>query len=135
MDVLYPRLLTTDFAADFGFYDAVIPPLTGGHLVKGTADGAYANWDLGNEALLVLFDRAALAATVGTADLPSTPPPTQDAAMLVFRVDDVPSAFALCRAHGATPVTEPAARPDWGPTLHAAHVRAPGGTLIELQSY
>lgn len=136
MDVLYPRLLTTEFAATFRFFDAVIPPLTGGgQLVKGSADGPYANWDLGDEALLALYDRAALAATIGTAGLPSTASPSQDAGMLVFRVDDVATAFDLCRTHGAAPVTEPSDRPDWGPTLRTAHVRAPGGTLIELQSY
>ncbi|MFD7449683.1 VOC family protein [Kitasatospora sp. NPDC059827] len=136
MDALYPRLLVTRFAETFGFYRAVLPALTGATLVKGTPEGPYANWDVDEQAVLVLFDRAAMSATLGTTGLPARPAtPTQDTAMLVLRVDDVDEALALCLRHGgvlAVPATD---RPEWGPGLRSAHLRDPEGHLIELQSY
>ncbi|MEV6978771.1 VOC family protein [Kitasatospora sp. NPDC093806] len=136
MDALYHRLLVADFPACFGFYDAVLPALTGAVLVKGAPEGPYANWDLADQALLALFDRGGLAATVGTAALPSAPvAAAQDGAMLVFRVDDVDRALDLCLRHGGTPAVDPTDRPEWGPNLRTAHLRDPEGRLIELQSY
>ncbi|MEK2493665.1 VOC family protein [Kitasatospora purpeofusca] len=136
MDALYHRLLVADFPACFGFYRAVLPPLTGAALVKGTPDGPYATWDLDGQAVLSLFDRTLLAAAVGTAALPAeAATATQDGAMLVFRVEDVGQAFDLCLRHGGRPVVGPTDRPDWGPGLRTAHLRDPEGRLIELQSY
>ncbi|GAA2750195.1 VOC family protein [Kitasatospora cinereorecta] len=135
MDALHPRLLVSRFAACFDFYAAVLPEIVGATLVKGTAAGPYANWDVDDQAVLVLFDRAAMAATIGTTDLPSPAPAAQDTAMFVCRVQDVDAAHALCLRHGATPVTAPTDRPDWGPGLRTAHLRDPEGTLVELQSY
>ncbi|MEU4115626.1 VOC family protein [Kitasatospora sp. NPDC028055] len=136
MDALYPRLLVTRFAETFGFYRAVLPTLTGATLVKGAPEGPYANWDVDEQAVLSLYDRAAMSATLGTTGLPARPAtPTQDTAMLVFRVDDVDKALALCLQHGgvlAVPATD---RPEWGPDLRSAHLRDPEGHLIELQSY
>ncbi|MEU8616387.1 glyoxalase/bleomycin resistance/extradiol dioxygenase family protein [Streptomyces sp. NPDC048623] len=135
MDAPYPRLLVTRFADCFHFYDAVLPPLTGARLAKGAPSGPYANWDRDDRAVLSLFDRTAMAATLGTTALPPAPAPAQDTAVLVFHVPDVDRSFTLCLAHGATPATTPADRPEWGPTLRSAHVRDPEGRLIELQSY
>ncbi|MFJ5924766.1 VOC family protein [Kitasatospora sp. NPDC092948] len=134
MDALHPRLLVADFAACFAFYDAVLPALLGAHLVRGAAAGPYAHWDVGDQAVLVLFDRAAMAATLGAAPTPADAPPA-DTGMFVCRVADVDAGYALCLAGGATPVLPPADRPEWGPTLRSAHLRDPQGTLIELQSY
>ncbi|KDN87365.1 VOC family protein [Kitasatospora cheerisanensis] len=134
MDALHPRLLVADFAACFAFYDAVLPPLLGAHLAKGTAAGPYANWDVDGEGLLALFDRAAMAAALGTPPAPADAPPA-DTGMFVCRVTDVDAGYALCLAAGGTPVRPPADRPEWGPTLRSAHLRDPQGTLIELQSY
>ncbi|MFD4660728.1 VOC family protein [Kitasatospora sp. NPDC058444] len=136
MDAPYPRLLVTRFAECFGFYRAVLTPLAGATLAKGTPEGPYAGWDLADRTFLALFDRSAMAATLGTADLPAQPAaPSQDTAMLVLRVDDVDGALALCLRHGGTPVTPPTDRPEWGPTLRSAHLRDPDGRVIELQSY
>ncbi|MEV7598166.1 VOC family protein [Kitasatospora sp. NPDC089797] len=136
MDALYPRLLVTRFAETFAFYRAVLPALTGAALVKGAPEGPYANWDVDDQAVLVLFDRAAMAATLGTADLPAhSAAPAQDAAMLVLRVDDVDAALALCLTRGGTPAAPAADRPEWGAGLRTAHLRDPEGHLIELQSY
>ncbi|MBD0674293.1 VOC family protein [Streptomyces sp. CBMA156] len=136
MDALYPRLLVTRFAECFGFYRAILPPLTGAALVKGTPDGPYANWDIADQTLLVLYDRSAMAAALGTTGLPVRPAaPAQDTAMLVFRVDDVDAALDLCLRHGGTLAAPAADRPEWGPNLRSAHLRDPDGHLVELQSY
>lgn len=136
MDALYPRLLVTRFAECFGFYRAVLPPLTGATPAKGTPEGPYASWDLGDRTFLALFDRSAMAATLGTAELPADPAaPSQDTAMLVLRVDDVDGALDVCLRHGGTPVTPPTDRPEWAPTLRSAHLRDPDGRVLELQSY
>ncbi|MFC5662682.1 VOC family protein [Kitasatospora misakiensis] len=135
MDALYHRLLVADFPACFGFYDAVLAPLTGAALVKGAPEGPYATWDLDGQTVLSLFDRGQLAATVGTTAPPAAPAAAQDDTMLVFRVDDVARAHDLCRQHGGTTVVGPTDRPDWGPNLRTAHLRDPEGRLIELQSY
>ncbi len=55
--------------------------------------------------------------------------------MLVCRVDAVDAALALCLEHGGTLVVGATDRPQWGPNLRTAHLRDPGGNLIELQSY
>lgn len=135
MDALHSRLLVTRFAEMFGFYQAVLPEMLGAKLMKGTAAGPYAYWDVEDQAILMLFDRAALAAVVGTSALPVSAPPAQDATMFVCRVGDVDAAAELCVRHGATLVVPPTDRPEWGPTLRSAHVRDPEGNLIELQSY
>ncbi|WP_395297990.1 glyoxalase/bleomycin resistance/extradiol dioxygenase family protein [Kitasatospora hibisci] len=135
MDALYNRLLVSRFAECFDFYEAVLPPLTGAVLVKGSSAGPYANWDVADQALLSLFDRGLMAFTVGTSELPVEAPPVQDASMLVFRVTDVDESLALCLRHGGTLAVEPTNRPEWGPNLRSAHLRDPDGRLIELQSY
>ncbi|WP_433730544.1 VOC family protein [Nocardia sp. CA-129566] len=135
MDALYPRLLVTRFAECFEFYRAVLPELVDAKLIKGTAAGPYANWDVDDQAVLVLFDRAAMAQVAGTTDLPVTTAPAQDAVMFVCRVADVDAGVALCLRNGATLVAGAVDRPEWGPKLRTAHLRDPEGTLIELQSY
>jgi predicted enzyme related to lactoylglutathione lyase len=135
MDALHSRLLVTRFAEMFDFYQAVLPEMLGAKLMKGTASGPYANWDVDDQAVLVLFDRATLAAVVGTDSLPQTASPAQDHTMFVCRVDDVDAGAELCVRHGATLVVPPTDRPEWGPTLRSAHLRDPEGNLIELQSY
>jgi catechol 2,3-dioxygenase-like lactoylglutathione lyase family enzyme len=136
VDALHPRLLVGRFAEAFAFYDAVLPGLVGAKLVKGSPAGPYANWDVEDQAVLVLFDRAAMAAVAGTSGLPAEAAgPAQDSAMFVCRVDDVDAGLALCLRHGATLAVPAADRPDWGPGLRTAHLRDPAGTLVELQSY
>ena len=135
MDALYPRLLVSHFAECFELYNAVLPQLVGAKLIKGTAAGPYANWDVDDRAVLVLFDRTAMAEVAGTAALPATAAPAQDAVMFVCRVADVDAGLRLCLRNGATPVAAAVDRPEWGPNLRTAHLRDPAGTLIELQSY
>ncbi|MFD0277599.1 VOC family protein [Kitasatospora sp. NPDC127111] len=135
MDALYNRLLVSRFAECFEFYRAILPPLTGATLVKGSPEGPYANWDVADQALLALYDRALMAVTLGTAGLPAEPPAVQDTAMLVFRVDNVDEALSLCLRNGGSLAAVATDRPEWGPNLRSAHLRDPEGRLIELQSY
>lgn len=135
MDALHPRLLVARFAECFRFYDAVLPKLIGANLVQGNESGPYAHWDVDGEGVLMLFSRAAMATTLGTAHLPATAQPAQDATMLVCRVTDVDAGLALCLAHGATEAAAAADRPEWGPSMRTAHLRDPDGNLVELQSY
>nr|WP_055506840.1 VOC family protein [Nonomuraea pusilla] len=134
MDALYPRLLVRDFPAGVAFYRAALRDLLGVEPVKVLPAAQYANWDVNGEAGLVLYGRSAVAETVGTAHLPESAA-AQDSSMLVFKVDDVDAATARLTRHGARVVVPPTDRPEWGPTLRAAHLRDPEGNLIELQSY
>ncbi|MGW5350749.1 VOC family protein [Streptomyces sp. NPDC004031] len=129
MDALHPRLLVADFGAAFRFYDAVLPPLVGARLARGSADGPYASWDVGTEGVLALIERGALGALAQGGGAGG------GASMLVSRVEDVTAGYELCLRHGAACVAGPAARPEWGPTMRTAHVRDPEGNLWELQSY
>ncbi|MGK4579472.1 VOC family protein [Kitasatospora sp. HPMI-4] len=134
MDALHARLLVNRFADCFRFYDAVLPPLTGARRTGGSEQGPYASWDVGEEGVLSIFDRGAMAAVVGTAGLPAEAA-AQDRTMLVSRVADVDAGFELCLRHGGLAAAAPADRPEWGPAMRTAHLRDPDGNLIELQSY
>lgn len=131
MDALYPRLLVDDFPATVEFYRGILAELFGIQPVKVIPEASYANWDLGGEAALVLFGRAGLHAALG---LDPDPTPSTST-MLVFKVDDVDAAAQIVEKHGATPLAGAQDRPQWGPNLRTAHLRAPEGTLLELQSY
>ncbi|MFC6886020.1 MULTISPECIES: VOC family protein [Actinomadura] len=133
MDALYPRLLVDDFPASARFYESALAALLDIRPVKKLPEAEYAQWELKGEGVLVLMGRAWMAETVRTSSLPA--PSGQDRAMLVFRVDDVDAASRLMKDLGATPVTEPRDRPEWGAGLRTAHVRDPDGNLLELQSY
>ncbi|MEU1621821.1 VOC family protein [Streptomyces sp. NPDC005722] len=134
MDTLYPRLLVEDFDTAVRFWTAALRDLLGTEPVKVIPQAGYANWDLGGEAALTLFSRAALARAIGTDALPAHAP-AQDASMLVLRVDDVEAAAGKLTAHGAAVLAGPQDRPAWGPGLRTAHLRTPDGALVELQSY
>ncbi|MET7282308.1 VOC family protein [Kribbella sp. NPDC005582] len=134
MDALYPRLLVRDFAAAADFYTAALRELFAVEPVKVIPEAQYANWDLEGQTGLVLFGRDNIAQTIGTATLPAEAD-AQDGSMLVFKVDSVDDATAVLEKLGATVLTPPQDRPQWGPNLRTAHLRAPNGTLLELQSY
>jgi predicted enzyme related to lactoylglutathione lyase len=131
LDALHPRLLTDDFAAAYGFYDAVLPKVAGAVRSAGGPEGPYASWDVDGQGILALLARPAFTAMTGL----SAAAPASGAVMLVCRVDTVDEAAQVCVGSGATLVGPPADRPEWGPTLRTAYLRDPDGTLIELQSY
>jgi predicted enzyme related to lactoylglutathione lyase len=134
MDVLYPRLLVRDFPAAVDFYRSVLQELYDVQPVKVIPEAQYANWDLDGQAGLVLFGRAMIAQTIGTSALPAEAT-AQDASMLVLKVDSVDAAVEVVEKLGATVLAPAQDRPQWGPNLRTAHLRAPDGTLLELQSY
>ncbi len=132
MDALYPRLLVDDFAGCWRFYDALATGVLGGRRVKGHADAYYAQWDLGGEALLVLYRRERMRAALPVGEQGAG---RRDAVMLVLRVDDVDAAFAGAVEAGGRVVAPPRDRPEWAAGLRTAHVRDPDGNLVEFQSY
>lgn len=134
MDALYPRLLVRDFPAAVDFCRTALAELYGVQPVKVIPEAQYANWDLDGQTGLVLFGRAMIADTIGTTDLPPEAP-VQDGAMLVFKVDAVDPAVEILEKLGASVLSPAQDRPQWGPNLRTAHLRAPDGTLLELQSY
>ncbi|MBO0657129.1 VOC family protein [Streptomyces triculaminicus] len=134
MDALYPRLLVEDFDTAAHFWTEALRDLLGIEPVKVIPAAGYANWDLDDEAVLVLYARKAIAQVIGTENLPPAVP-AQDVAMLVLRVDNVEEAASCLSRHGASVLAKPQDRPEWGANLRTAHVRTPDGTLVELQSY
>jgi predicted enzyme related to lactoylglutathione lyase len=129
MDALYPRLLVRDFDTAVEFYRGVL-----GEPARAIPEASYASWDIDGTTALALYDRAAIAEVAGTTGLSETAA-AQDAVMLAMRVEDVDAAVDRLTRRGARVVTAARDRPEWGPTMRAAHVRDPEGNLIELQSY
>ena len=134
MDALYPRLLVRDFVAAADFYARALRELYGVEPVKVIPEAQYANWDLDGQTGLVLFGRGMIAGVIGTTELPAEAE-AQDGSMLVFKVDSVDDASGVLEKLGARVLSGPQDRPQWGPNLRTAHLRAPDGTLLELQSY
>lgn len=125
MHLTHIRLLVTTFAECFRFYRDAL-----GFKVRwGEEDGGYADFLAGNGAILALFDRRAMAEAVGTADLPQEAT-SQDRVALIIAADNLEASVARLREYGATIVTDPQDRPDWG--IRTAHLRDPDGNLIEL---
>jgi catechol 2,3-dioxygenase-like lactoylglutathione lyase family enzyme len=91
-------------------------------LPLGHRSGPYAQLDTGS-CRLALYERSAMAATLGVsdADVP--------AFEIGFKVDDVDRAFAELVRAGATPAMPPTDR-TWG--QRTAYVRDPDGHLVEL---
>jgi len=127
MELTQVRLLVKDFDVCFRFYRDVMafPVLWGGE------GSGYADFEVGERARLALFDRRAMAETVGTAALPQEAA-CQDRAMLIFEAQDLGGTVAELRARGAEIVVDAADYPGWG--IRAAYLRDPDGTLIELYS-
>lgn len=137
MDALHPRLLVDDFPGVFRFYRALLGEVTGATLARGGENGPYASWDLDGQTLLALYGRAAMAADLGAPV--SGGRGSRDATVLVLRVPAAEGALEAavesCVRYGGALVTAVRERPEWGPTLRAAHLRDPDGNLVELQSY
>lgn len=119
----HTRLLVTDFRACFRFYRDVL----GFEVAWGDEDEGYADFRT-DGTTLALFDRTAMAASVGTEDAPPSPE-GQDSVALIFEVESVDDTYDRMKAE-ATFVTEPHDQPEWG--IRVAHCRDPSETLIEI---
>jgi catechol 2,3-dioxygenase-like lactoylglutathione lyase family enzyme len=119
------RLLVTNFDGCFRFYRDVLALPVG----FDNEGDVYADFKLGGDLTLALFERQAMAQAVGASDLPATAD-SQDRVSLTFAVDDLQAAVAHLQAHGVELVAEPADRPEWG--MRTAHFRDPGGNLLEI---
>lgn len=120
----YTRLLVRDFTACFRFYRDVM----GLTATFGEENDGYADFDTG-ATTIALFARQHMADAVGSGGLP-VQPEAQDRVALIFTVEDVDATCAQLKGRGATFVTEPHDRSEWGGRV--AHFRDPDGTLIEL---
>ena len=117
MRLTHVRLLVADYPACFRFYRDVLGLQCG----YGDEHAGYADFSGGaGESCLALFERSY------QADQAELRPPG-DAAVLVFRVDDVDDAAGRFADHLAAP---PSSRPDWG--IRVCYLRDPDGNLIEL---
>lgn len=127
MKLTHVRLLVNDFDTCFRFYRDVM-----GFEVQWGAEGSgYADFRGRGEAMVALFSRQGVAATLGIGELPPEAG-CQDRAMLVFEAADLDSTVEALIARGADFVAGLQDRPDWG--IRTAHLRDPEGNLIELNS-
>jgi catechol 2,3-dioxygenase-like lactoylglutathione lyase family enzyme len=121
------RLLVADFDACFRFYRDVM----GFTSTWGAEGEGYADFAVGSEGGIALFDRHAMAEAVGTLSSPEKAE-AQDRLALIFETEDVDSTIEQIRARGANIIGEPRSRPDWG--IRVAYLRDPDGNLIEINS-
>jgi catechol 2,3-dioxygenase-like lactoylglutathione lyase family enzyme len=126
LDFSYVRLLVADYPACVRFYRDML-----GFTPKlGDEHSHYAELQTGN-VTIALFERQAMAAAIGTTELPVSAT-SQDRAALIFAVDNVDEATTQLKNKGISFVAEPVDRPDWD--IRTAHFRDPDGTLIEINS-
>jgi catechol 2,3-dioxygenase-like lactoylglutathione lyase family enzyme len=127
MRLTHIRLLVTDYDVCFRFYRDVM----GLEVTWGAEGEGYADFKAAEGIALALFGRKDQAEAVGTTNLPEDAE-AQDRVALIFDVEDVDTRVADLKARGASFVTDPQDRPDWG--IRTAHLRDPDGNLIELVS-
>ncbi len=120
------RLLVSNFAECYRFFGRTLEL----PLINGEENGAYAEFGAGGS-VVAIFDRAIMARVVGASGKP-VDAAAQDRVALCVHVEDVDAAVAQLKAKGVPFVTEPMDRPDW--LIRTAHLRAPDGTLVELNS-
>ena len=120
----YTRLLVQDFPAAFLFYRDML----GFTPLFGTEDDVYAEFETGGTTL-ALFRRSLMAEVVATQSKP-TVSEGQDAAALIFSVENVDQAYQELGAKGIKFLTPPEDRSEWG--IRTAHFRDPDGNLLEI---
>jgi catechol 2,3-dioxygenase-like lactoylglutathione lyase family enzyme len=126
VELTHVRLLVTKFAECFRFYRDTL-----GLPTQFPDDGGpYAEFDLGGDTYLGLFDRAEMLTAIDV--IPRALEVREDWSVLVLRVPDADQAEANLRAAGVGIAMRATDRPDWG--LRTVHVRDPDGNLIELWS-
>ena len=125
------RLIVDDFAACHRFYTGVLGLVP--RFGSGEAVGVYEEFAPTGAAAdgvtLALFDRALMAAAVGTVGR-GRPAVGGDPVVVAFAVDDVDAAFARMSAAGGAVAGPPTDQPQW--MLRVAHFRDPCGNLVEI---
>jgi len=119
------RLLVADFERTFRFYREVVGLPTTYPL---DAAGPYAEFELGGEKYLGLFDRGPMLEAVGRpADTRRT---SDDHAMLCVSVEDVDDEARRLQSLGVELEEPPADHEPWG--MRTVYVRDPEGNLVEF---
>jgi predicted enzyme related to lactoylglutathione lyase len=128
MVVSHFRLLTTRFRETFIFYRGVIKlPTT----YKEDSVGPYAEFELGSDRYLGLFDRALTSDAVSGLDREPAAKP-DDRMVICASVEDVDAEAERLTDLGIQLVAGPTNHEPWG--LRTIHLRDPEGNLIELYS-
>jgi catechol 2,3-dioxygenase-like lactoylglutathione lyase family enzyme len=119
------RLLVGDFERTFRFYREVVGlPTT----YPPDAAGPYAEFELGGDEYLGLFDRTLILEAVGRpADSERT---SDDHALLCVSVEDVDDEARRLQDLGVELEEPPADREPWG--MRTVYVRDPEGNLVEF---
>jgi lactoylglutathione lyase len=119
------RLLVADFGATFGFYREVVGlPTT----YPADTAGPYAEFELGGDKYLGLFDRGLMLEAVGRPpDSERTP---DDHALICISVEDVDEEARRLQSLGAELAAPPTDHEPWG--MRTVHVRDPDGNLVEF---
>lgn len=127
MQFINIRLLVNDFAAAFTFWrDVMRLPVKYGPDTPGIPAG-YAYFQVG-DAGIELMPRESFAAALG--ETVGAPASTGRQTVLVFKVEEVDTAYADLVARGASPVAGPHDYAEVG--IRTAHVADPDGHLIEI---
>lgn len=119
------RLLVADFPATFRFYREIVGlPTT----YPPGSTGPYAEFELGGEKYLGLFDRGLMLEAVGRpAQLGRTP---DDHALLCIAVPDVDAEARRLEALGVALEGPPADHEPW--EMRTVYARDPDGNLVEF---
>ncbi len=129
MKFINVRLLVSDISASIRFWRDIMRL----NMTFGDETMGYAYFETDSVGV-ELLTRAGFAAALGEArplvSSASTSTPDGLPAVLVFRVDDVDSAYADYVERGAKAVAGPHDRPAWG--VRSAHLSDPDGYLVEL---
>ena len=119
------RFLVADFTATFRFYREIVGlPTT----YPPDASGPYAEFELGGEKYLGLFDRAQMLEAVGRPIDAEREP--DDHALLCISVEDVDEEARRLQGLGIELVAAPADHEPWG--MRTVYVRDPEGNLVEF---
>jgi predicted enzyme related to lactoylglutathione lyase len=119
------RLLADDFQETFRFYREVVGLPT---QYSPDAAGPYAEFDLGGDKYLGLFDRALMVEAVGRPAEPVRSP--NDHTLLCISVDDVDEEARRLEGLGVELAAPPVDHEPWG--MRTVYVRDPEGNLVEF---
>lgn len=125
MLVSHFRLLVSDFEATFRFYGEVVNlPTT----YPPDAKGPYAEFELGGEKYLALFDRGLMLDAVGRSS--DAARSGDDHAVLCVSVDDVDREASRLKMLGVELEAPPLDHEPW--EMRTVYVRDPEGNLVEF---